>query len=95
MTTPATNAVAGGSDPMAKLKPISAQPRSRLAESWIGFVTTVRREIHRVLRIWMQTVFSPLITTSLYFLVFGLVLGTRLREIDGVPYIEFVVPGLS
>jgi ABC-2 type transport system permease protein len=39
-------------------------------------------------------VLSPLVTTSLYFLVFGVALGSRLREISGVPYIDFVVPGL-
>jgi ABC-2 type transport system permease protein len=44
--------------------------------------------------VWQQTVLSPLVTTSLYFLVFGVALGSRLREIDGVPYIEFVIPGL-
>ncbi|MBW2720197.1 MAG: ABC transporter permease, partial [Deltaproteobacteria bacterium] len=40
------------------------------------------------------TVLSPLVTTSLYILVFGVALGSRLREISGVPYIQFVVPGL-
>lgn len=52
------------------------------------------KECRRFGKVWMQTVFSPLVTTSLYFLVFGVALGSRLREIDGVPYIDFVVPGL-
>ncbi|MEM9070455.1 MAG: ABC transporter permease [Myxococcota bacterium] len=60
----------------------------------IGLRTLFRKEVRRFSKVWMQTVFSPLITTSLYFLVFGVALGSRLREIDGVPYIEFVVPGL-
>ncbi|MAC28155.1 MAG: ABC transporter [Sandaracinus sp.] len=56
--------------------------------------TLFRKEVRRFSKVWMQTVFSPLVTTSLYFLVFGVALGSRLREIDGVPYIEFVIPGL-
>jgi len=64
----------------------------------IGFQTLFRKEIRRFSKVWMQTVFSPLITTSLYFLVFGVALGSQLTtvEIDGqtVRYIEFVVPGL-
>lgn len=52
------------------------------------------KEVRRFSKVWMQTVFSPLITTSLYFLVFGVALGSRLQEIDGIPYIEFVIPGL-
>ena len=56
--------------------------------------TLLLKECRRFGKVWMQTVFSPLVTTSLYFLVFGVALGSRLREIDGVPYIDFVVPGL-
>jgi ABC-2 type transport system permease protein len=41
-----------------------------------------------------QTILSPLITTALYFIVFGYSLGGRLREVDGVPYVRFLVPGL-
>lgn len=52
------------------------------------------KEIRRFLKVWKQTVFSPLITTSLYFLVFGVALGGRLGDVDGVPYIAFVIPGL-
>jgi ABC-2 type transport system permease protein len=52
------------------------------------------KEIRRFSKVWLQTVLSPLVTTSLYFLVFGVALGSRLREISGVPYIQFVVPGL-
>jgi ABC-2 type transport system permease protein len=59
-----------------------------------GVRTLLERELRRFLRISGQTVFSPLITTSLYFVVFGLSLGRRLNEIEGVPYIRFIVPGL-
>lgn len=60
----------------------------------IGLWTLFRKEVHRFVKVWAQTVMSPLITTSLYFLVFGVALGARLRTIAGVPYIEFVIPGL-
>jgi ABC-2 type transport system permease protein len=60
----------------------------------VALRTLFVKEVRRFMKVWMQTVFSPLITTSLYFLVFGVALGRRLREVEGVPYIEFVVPGL-
>ncbi|MGM0575368.1 MAG: ABC transporter permease [Myxococcota bacterium] len=62
--------------------------------NWTGLRTLLRKEIRRFTKVWLQTVLSPLATTSLYFLVFGVALGKRLATIDGVPYIEFVVPGL-
>ena len=60
----------------------------------ISLKTLFRKEVRRFSKVWLQTVLSPLVTTSLYFLVFGVALGSRLREISGVPYIQFVVPGL-
>lgn len=60
----------------------------------VGLWTLFAKEIRRFAKVWLQTVFSPLVTTSLYFLVFGVALGSRLRTVDGIPYIEFVVPGL-
>ena len=62
--------------------------------STIALKTLLLKEIRRFAKVWLQTVLSPLVTTSLYFLVFGVALGSRLREISGVPYIQFVVPGL-
>lgn len=62
--------------------------------SSIALKTLFLKEIRRFSKVWLQTVLSPLVTTSLYFLVFGVALGSRLREISGVPYIQFVVPGL-
>jgi len=56
--------------------------------------TLLERELRRFLRIPGQTIFSPLITTSLYFVVFGLSVGTQVRAVDGVPYMRFIVPGL-
>lgn len=60
----------------------------------IGTRTLLRKEVRRFSKVWLQTVLSPLVTTSLYFLVFGVALGARLDRIDGVPYIEYVIPGL-
>jgi len=62
--------------------------------STIALKTLFIKEIRRFSKVWLQTVLSPLVTTSLYFLVFGVALGSRLKEISGVPYIQFVVPGL-
>lgn len=62
--------------------------------SLISLKTLLIKEVRRFSKVWLQTVLSPLVTTSLYFLVFGVALGSRLREISGVPYIQFVVPGL-
>jgi ABC-2 type transport system permease protein len=56
--------------------------------------TLYRKEVKRFLRVPGQTILSPLITTALYFLVFGYSLGGRLQEVDGVVYISFLVPGL-
>ena len=62
--------------------------------STIALKTLFIKEVRRFSKVWLQTVLSPLVTTSLYFLVFGVALGSRLKEISGVPYIQFVVPGL-
>lgn len=60
----------------------------------IGFRTLLYKEIRRFLRVPGQTVAQPVVMTSLYFLVFGFALGGRVRELDGVPYGHFIVPGL-
>ena len=60
----------------------------------LGLRTLFTKEVKRFLRVPGQTVFSPLVTTSLYFVVFGFSLGSRLAEVEGVPYIRFIVPGL-
>ncbi|MDO8552781.1 MAG: ABC transporter permease [bacterium] len=59
-----------------------------------SFYTIVRKDVVRIFRIWPQTFLPSIITSVLYFLVFGKVLGGRIGEIGGYPYITFVVPGL-
>ncbi len=67
---------------------------SRLRSNLIGFQTIVIKEVTRLLRIWPQTIVPPVITTTLYFIIFGKVIGSRVGEMGGVPYMEFIVPGL-
>ncbi len=59
-----------------------------------GLQTLFRKEVRRFLRVPGQTLVTPIVTTALYFVVFGWSLGSRLREIEGVPYARFIVPGL-
>ena len=66
----------------------------RVQENYIAFSTIVYREIRRFLRIWMQTLLPPAITMSLYFVIFGNLIGPRIGEMDGFNYMEFIVPGL-
>lgn len=61
---------------------------------WIAFVTIVHREIRRFLRIWPQTLLPPVITMVLYFVIFGKLIGGRIGDMAGLPYIQFVAPGL-
>ena len=60
----------------------------------LGLRTLLDKEVRRFMRVPGQTLLSPLITTTLYFVVFGFSLGSRLREVEGVPYARFIVPGL-
>ncbi len=63
-------------------------------EQWLAFLTIVRKEIKRYLRIWTQTLLPSAITMSLYFVIFGTLIGSRIGEMGGFTYMEFVVPGL-
>ena len=60
----------------------------------VALGTIVRREVMRILRIWTQTLIPPAITMTLYFLIFGKLIGSQVREMDGVRYMDFIVPGL-
>ena len=61
---------------------------------WVALGTIARREIVRILRIWGQTLVPPAITMTLYFLIFGGLIGARVGEMDGIRYMDFIVPGL-
>ena len=60
----------------------------------VALHTIVRREIHRILRIWGQTLVPPAITMTLYFLIFGGLIGSRIGDMGGFDYMDFIVPGL-
>ncbi|MCB1326855.1 MAG: ABC transporter permease [Spirochaetales bacterium] len=62
---------------------------------FIPFVTILRKEVVRILRIWIQTLVPPAITMALYFVIFGKLIGSRIGDIvEGYSYIDFIVPGL-
>lgn len=61
---------------------------------WVAFRTIVTKEVLRFSRIWVQTVLPPAITTALYFIIFGKLIGAQIGDMDGFRYIDFIVPGL-
>ncbi|MFB0975846.1 MAG: ABC transporter permease, partial [Tolumonas sp.] len=61
---------------------------------WIAFQSLVRKEINRFTRIWVQTLVPPAITMTLYFVIFGNLIGSRIGDMHGVSYMQFIVPGL-
>jgi ABC-2 type transport system permease protein len=61
---------------------------------FVAFKTIVRREVVRFIRIWPQTLLPPVITQTLYFVIFGKFIGSRLGDVHGVSYMAFLVPGL-
>jgi ABC-2 type transport system permease protein len=61
---------------------------------WIAFQSLVRKEINRFTRIWIQTLVPPAITMTLYFVIFGNLIGSRIGDMHGVTYMQFIVPGL-
>ena len=69
-------------------------PRSRAKTEWIGFKTIVIREFSRIVRIWGQTVLPPAVTATLYFIIFGSLIGSRVGQVGGYGYMQFIAPGL-
>ena len=61
---------------------------------FITYWTIVRKEVTRFLRVWTQTLVPPLITTSLYYVIFGQFIGSQIWPVGGKTYMEFIVPGL-
>ncbi|MHC1478795.1 ABC transporter permease [Frateuria aurantia] len=60
----------------------------------IALLTLVRREVMRILRIWTQTLIPPVITMTLYFVIFGRLIGGRIGTMHGFSYMQYIVPGL-
>ena len=62
--------------------------------NWTGFYTLTKREILRFLKVWTQTILPTWITTLLYLLIFGFIIGKALPEIKNITYLEFIIPGV-
>jgi len=68
--------------------------QSRTTQNVIALKTIWRKEVTRFMRIWVQTLIPPVITMSLYFVIFGNLIGSRIGTMGGFSYMEFIVPGL-
>lgn len=62
--------------------------------NWVSFKTILRKELIRIVRIWPQTFIPAIITTALYFLIFGSIIGPRIDMFEDFSYIQFIIPGL-
>lgn len=66
----------------------------KLTIHWVALQTICAREVGRFLRIWTQTLLPSAITMTLYFVIFGQLIGSQLHDIKGYSYMQFIVPGL-
>jgi ABC-2 type transport system permease protein len=69
-------------------------PRGLGRARWVGLKTIIIREYGRIVRIWAQTIVPSAVTSALYFVIFGSLIGSRVGLMDGVPYMQFIAPGL-
>ena len=77
------------------INPASAHWRSaRWRTNAIAFQTIIIKEVQRFSRIWVQTILPPVITMSLYFVIFGNLIGSRIGPMEGFSYMEYIAPGL-
>ena len=60
----------------------------------VSYQTIVIREVTRFTRVWLRTLIPPAVTTGLYFIIFGTLMGERIGSMDGLPYSDFMMPGL-
>ena len=67
---------------------------SRARAEWVGFSTIIIREFNRIVRIWGQTIVPPTVTATLYFVIFGSLIGRRVGQVGGYEYMQFIAPGL-
>jgi len=61
---------------------------------WVAYQTIARREILRFARIWVQTIIPPMVMVGLYFIIFGNLIGQRIGKMEGLSYVDFIMPGL-
>ena len=64
------------------------------AVRWVGYKTIVIREYGRIIRIWGQTLVPSAVTATLYFVIFGSLVGRRVGNMGDVPYMQYIAPGL-
>ena len=83
-----------GAEAPTSLDPAAGPARPPGRVRWIGFKTIVMREMHRILRIWGQTIVPSAVTAILYFLIFGSLIGKRIGQMGGVDYMQYIAPGL-
>jgi ABC-2 type transport system permease protein len=62
--------------------------------NWVGLYTMFQREVERTMRVVIQTLVAPVVSATLYLFIFGTVIGTKIDDFAGVPYISFVFPGV-
>lgn len=62
--------------------------------AWVAFETIVVKEVRRFMRIWAQTLLPPAITMTLYFIIFGNLIGRQIGDMGGFTYMQYIVPGL-
>ena len=72
----------------------SRLPANYWHNNFIALKTLIRREVLRFMRIWPQTLLPPAVTTILYFVIFGELIGSQIDDIKGFRYVEFIAPGL-
>ncbi|MFC4310500.1 ABC transporter permease [Steroidobacter flavus] len=77
----------------SNLAPSLREP-ALLKTNIVGFNTIVIREFNRIIRIWGQTIVPPAITATLYFIIFGSLIGGRIGDMGGYTYIQYIAPGL-
>ena len=74
--------------------PMALWQAPRWRTNWIAFQTIIIKEIQRFTRIWVQTILPPVITMSLYFVIFGNLIGNRIGPMAGFSYMDYIAPGL-
>jgi ABC-2 type transport system permease protein len=74
--------------------PVAGRVPSRLLQNFIGFKTILIREFGRITRIWGQTLLQPAVTATLYFIIFGNLIGRRIGTMGGYEYMQYIAPGL-
>jgi ABC-2 type transport system permease protein len=79
---------------MSAVAQSAAPPVSLQVVRWIGFKTIVIREYGRIIRIWGQTIVPAVVTSVLYFTIFGSIVGRRVGVMGGFDYKQYIAPGL-